>query len=240
MQSVSGIHLAMHVLLHVVAVQQDGDPLYRSNYSSPRLHICRLFHLANQRPRQWPLAYRAPARQESSVCRGSSPRQPSDSPAASRRKHALLRRLPRIASICSDAVIGDLARRIGICCHPPAVSGRRMVCTGRLSPSTLRYFGTHTFPPPSPRTLPSHALLSNSAQWLELVRSVERSAVWRWHRPVRAPTSAGVSHPKFGARMPPCPLRLLERFGCTPQAMPVGSSFSRLSWIVQQSHESSA
>lgn len=78
-------------------------------------------------------------------------------------------RLLRITSICSDAVIGDLAHRIGICGHPPAVSGRRVVCTGRLSPSTLRYFRTRTFPRPSPHTLPSHALLSNSAQWLELV-----------------------------------------------------------------------
>jgi hypothetical protein len=43
--------------------------------------------------------------------------------------------------------------------------------------------------------------------------------------------TAGLSHaihPKFGARMPRRPLRLLEPFGCTPSAMPVGSSSSRV------------
>lgn len=30
---------------------------------------------------------------------------------------------------------------------------------------------------------------------------MERSAAWRWHRPLAAPTSAGVSHPNLAARV---------------------------------------
>ncbi|KAF2439519.1 hypothetical protein P171DRAFT_124094 [Karstenula rhodostoma CBS 690.94] len=108
---------------------------------------------------------------------GQQPAPDKRSPDASRRRfwcrplHVLLRCFPPITSI-RDAVIGVLARRFGECCHPPAVSGRRVVwCTGRLSPSAVQcpLFSEWHLSSSITHALPSHASLSNIEQRLELV-----------------------------------------------------------------------
>lgn len=108
-----------------------------------------------------------------------------------------------------------------------------------LRHSAPRYFRMAIFSSSVAHALPSHAPLSNSAHgWLELAG---------WNGP---PPGVGTAQsalrprqgcvPNLGARMPPCPLHALERFGCTPCPWAQALKAVRANWVGQGHPRSSS